>query len=295
MTSVVEDLIEAGIHFGQKRSAWNPRMKPFIYGTRNKIHIIDIRETVKGLLRARKLVEQVVASGKDVCFVGTKRQARSAIEKYATDVSMPYVIERWLGGTLTNFQTIRSRLKRLEELEKLEESGEIENYSKKMESQLLREKRKIKRNLEGIRKMDRLPGAMIVIDQMRETNALREAKSLGITTICLIDTDGNPELVDLPIPGNDDSMRSIDVVIRELADAVVRGKTARRQQAEGADEQGGEGQKPKRRSSRAAFRADDTSASGDEPTETTASGSEAAPATATMAAGETPSSKPASD
>ncbi len=276
MATVVEDLIEAGIHFGQKRSVWNPKMKPYIYGVRNQIHIIDIRETVKGLLRAKKLVENVVAGGKDVCFVGTKRQARSAIEKYAQDIGMPYVTERWLGGTLTNFQTIRSRLKRLIELEGLEDSGEIENYSKKMESQLLREKRKIKRNLDGIRNMTKLPGALVVVDQMRETNALREARSLGITTICLIDTDGDPALTDLPIPGNDDSMRSIEVVIRELAEAIVRGKTARSQKAEGADDPQDQS-KPKRRSSRASFRADE---------ETAAAESEEAPAaeagTATM-------------
>jgi len=259
MATVVEDLIEAGIHFGQKRSVWNPKMKPYIYGVRNQIHIIDIRETVKGLLRAKKLVENVVAGGKDVCFVGTKRQARSAIEKYARDIGMPYVTERWLGGTLTNFQTIRSRLKRLIELEGLEESGEIENYSKKMESQLLREKRKIKRNLDGIRNMNKLPGAMVVVDQMRETNALREARSLGITTVCLIDTDGDPALADLPIPGNDDSMRSIEVVIRELAEAIARGKTARSQKAEGADDPQDQS-KPKRRSSRTSFRADEQTA-----------------------------------
>jgi hypothetical protein len=133
-------------------------MKPYIYGLRNKIHVVDIRETVKGLLLAKKFVQRVVAEGKDVCFVGTKRQARAAVEKYAQDVGMPYVIERWLGGTLTNYRTIRERLARLEELEKLVESGEIENYSKKMASQLLREQRKITRNLQGIRNMDKHPG-----------------------------------------------------------------------------------------------------------------------------------------
>lgn len=131
MSSLVNDLIEAGIHFGQARSNWNPKMAPYIFGVRNKIHIIDIRESIKGLLLAKKFIQRVVGSGKDVCLVGTKRQARAAIEKYAGDVSMPYVTERWLGGTLTNFRTIRERLKRLEELEALIESGEIETYSKK--------------------------------------------------------------------------------------------------------------------------------------------------------------------
>ena len=232
MATLVKDLIEAGIHFGQRRSNWNPKMKPYIFGLRNKIHIIDIRQTIKGLLLAKKYVQKVVAEGKDVCFVGTKRQARAAVEKYAQDVSMPYVIERWLGGTLTNYRTIRERLKRLEELERLGESGEIQTYSKKMASQLLREQRKITRNLQGIRHMEKHPGCLIVIDVNREINALREARNLGIPTIALIDTDGDPDMVDIPIPGNDDSMRSIDVVVRVLCEAVTAGKTGRSPQVE---------------------------------------------------------------
>jgi small subunit ribosomal protein S2 len=256
VATIVKDLIEAGIHFGQRRSNWNPKMKPYIYGLRNKIHIVDIRETVKGLLLAKRFVQRTVAEGKDVCFVGTKRQARAAVEKYAQDVGMPYVAERWLGGTLTNYRTIRERLARLVELEKLVESGEIENYSKKMASQLLREQRKITRNLQGIRNMDKHPGCLVVIDVNREINALREARSLGIPTIALIDTDGDPDLVDLPIPGNDDSMRSIEVVIRELCEAVTAGKAGRT--AEGEAEKAPEedaGQTARRRSSRAMYRA----------------------------------------
>ena len=153
-------------------------------------------------------------------FVGTKRQAQSAVQKYAGEAGMPWVTERWLGGTLTNFATIRSRLKRLNELERLVESGEIETYSKKMTSQLMREKAKITRNLDGIRNMSKLPGAMVVIDANNETNALSEAKALRIPTIALVDTDGDPQLVDVPIPGNDDSLRSIEVVIADLMEAV---------------------------------------------------------------------------
>ncbi|MFK7959066.1 MAG: 30S ribosomal protein S2 [Phycisphaerales bacterium] len=254
--SLVKDLIEAGIHFGQRRSNWNPRMKQYIYGERNKIHIIDIRQTVKGLLLASRFVEKVVSSGKDVCFVGTKRQAQGALEQYARDVQMPFVTERWLGGTLTNFRTIRERLKRLEELEALVESGEIETYSKKMTSQLLREKRKITRNLDGIRTMNKLPGALVVVDVTRESNALREARSLGIPTICLIDTDGDPEMVDIPIPGNDDSMRSIEVIIRNLCEAVTRGKQGRSANTKG--DEGGEGGEDggRKRSRRAQFSSD---------------------------------------
>lgn len=257
-SSVVKELIEAGIHFGQRKSSWNPKMKHYIFGVRNKIHIMDIRETIKGLLLAKKFITQTVAEGKDVVFVGTKRQARASIEKYAQDVKMPYVIERWLGGTLTNFRTIRDRLKRLDELEHIVETGQINSYSKKMASQLGREQKKISRNLQGIRAMDKLPGAVIVVDTNREVNALREARSLGIPTICLIDTDGDPDLADIPIPGNDDSMRSIEVIIRELCEAVTQGKAGRTAAGEKpTDAAEGDGGQQRRRSSRSRFRADD--------------------------------------
>ncbi|MEM8756604.1 MAG: 30S ribosomal protein S2 [Planctomycetota bacterium] len=226
-SSLVQDLIEAGIHFGQRSSGWNPKMSPYIYGKRNGIHIIDIKETVKGLLLAKKFIVRTVAGGKDICFVGTKRQARQILEQYVGDASQHYVTERWLGGTLTNFRTIRARLKRLEELEAIEAEDNFQSYSKKMESQLRRESRKIKRNLDGVRRMDKLPGALVIIDVNREQTALREAQKLGIPTICLIDTDGDPAMADIPIPGNDDSMRSIDVIVRELCKAIAEGKQQR--------------------------------------------------------------------
>ncbi|MCH2148110.1 MAG: 30S ribosomal protein S2 [Phycisphaerales bacterium] len=257
---LVQDLLEAGIHFGQKKSAWNPRMKPYIWGTRNRIHIIDIRSTIRGLLLANKYITKVVSEGKDVVFVGTKRQARSCIEEHCADTGMPWVSERWLGGTLTNFRTIRERLKRLIELEGLVESGEIETYSKKMTSQLMREKRKITRNLQGIRNMSKQPGAVFVVDTTREVNALREAKVLGIPTIGLIDTDGNPEMVDIPIPGNDDSMRSIDVVVRTLSNAVKAGLELRRSDASQDKPLSDDDKKSKRRSSRSQFSAESDAA-----------------------------------
>ena len=261
---IVNTLLEAGIHFGQRRSNWNPKMKPYIWGVRNGLHIIDIRETVKGLLRAKKFIQDTVASGKDVVFVGTKRQAQSAVQKYAGEASMPWVTERWLGGTLTNFATIRSRLKRLNELEKLVDSGEIESYSKKMTSQLMREKSKITRNLDGIRNMNKLPGVMVVIDANNETNALREAKALRIPTIGLVDTDGDPQLVDLPIPGNDDSLRSIEVVVAALMEAVNAGLEGRRAK-EAADQKkvdddaqtAASQEENRQRSSRTSFKADE--------------------------------------
>ena len=202
-------------------------MAPYIFGKRNSIHIFDIRETVKGLLRAKKFLSAVVAQGHDVLIVGTKRQARDIVEKQAVRVGMHYVNERWLGGTLTNFQTIRSRLARLEELEELDRTGKINEYSKKMKSTFDRERRKIQRNLDGIRRMNRLPGALVIVDVHREYIAIREARKLGIPTVCLVDTDGDPDGVDIVIPGNDDAMRAIEFIVTQLADAIDEGKRAR--------------------------------------------------------------------
>jgi len=215
-------------------------MRPYIYGRRNLIHIIDVRETIRGLLRARKYLQQVAQGGSLVLFVGTKRQASETIEREAKRCGMPYVNDRWLGGTLTNFRTIRSRLARLEELEALRASEEIATYSKKMQSALAREYRKMYRNLNGIRTMNRLPECLVVVDPKKERNAVREARKLGITTVALIDTDSDPDEVDLPIPGNDDSIRSIELIIRYLADAVLAGRAAaaevKQAEAEGAVE-----------------------------------------------------------
>jgi len=239
-TVLVKDLIEAGVHFGHRTSRWNPKMRPYIYGRRNLIHIIDVRETIRGLLRARKYLQQVAQGGSLVLFVGTKRQASETIEREAKRCGMPYVNDRWLGGTLTNFRTIRSRLARLEELEALRASEEIATYSKKMQSALAREYRKMYRNLNGIRTMNRLPECLVVVDPKKERNAVREARKLGITTVALIDTDSDPDEVDLPIPGNDDSIRSIELIIRYLADAVLAGRAAaaevKQAEAEGAVE-----------------------------------------------------------
>ena len=257
---LVKSLVDAGVHFGHRVSRWNPKMQPYISGKRNMIHIIDVKETVKGLLRAKKLVQNVVASGKDILFVGTKRQARFAVEEESKRCGMHYVSERWLGGTLTNFRTIRDRLKRLEELEKLWETGQIETYSKKMKSTLNREMTKIKTNLEGIRRMDRMPGLMFIIDTRREHIAVKEAKKLGVPTVALIDTDSDPDLIDLPIPGNDDAMRAVEIIMRELADSAIEGKTGRAEKSE-ADQQG----QPRRRSARASFRADEGRPEGGEP------------------------------
>lgn len=254
----VKDLIDAGVHFGHRASRWNPKMRPYIYGKRNLIHIIDLRETVRGLLRAHRFIAQSIAKGNLILFVGTKRQAKEAIERESTRCGMPFVNERWLGGTLTNYRTIRDRLKRLQELEQLwlptgeradkmdmgsymksmlndagkfdltkaPKNSEIHGYSKKMVAQLNRELSKIRRNLLGIRDMTRLPDALIVVDPHREHIAVKEAQRMGVTTLALIDTDSDPDTVDLPIPGNDDSIRSIDLILAKMADAVMEGRAA---------------------------------------------------------------------
>ena len=264
----VKDLLDAGVHYGHRASRWNPKMRPYIYGKRNLIHIIDLRETVRGLLRSYRYLSQVVSRGQLVLFVGTKRQGKEILAKEAGRCGMPYVSERWLGGTLTNFRTIRSRLNRLKELEnmwlpagdnplryemnsyiagfmteagkmdlaKAPDTAPIRNNSKKMISSLSRELLKIRRNLLGIREMTRLPEVLIVVDPKREHIAIKEAKRMGVTTVSLIDTDSDPDSIDLPIPGNDDSIRSIEVIVAKLADAILEGRATLppEQQGQGA-------------------------------------------------------------
>ncbi|MSR31939.1 MAG: 30S ribosomal protein S2 [Gemmataceae bacterium] len=254
----VKDLMDAGVHFGHRTSRWNPKMRPYIYGKRNLIHIIDLRETVRGLLRASRFLSKLASNGSQILFVGTKRQAKDTVETESRRAGMHYVSERWLGGTLTNYRTIRDRLKRLQELEamwlpsyenpakvdlpayiktmlgengrldihKAPESAHIRSYSKKMVSNLSRELYKIQRNLSGIRDMNRLPDVLVVVDPNREKIAIQEAKRMGIATVALIDTDSDPDDVDLPIPANDDSIRSVELILAKLADAVLEGRAA---------------------------------------------------------------------
>ena len=251
---LVQKLIDAGVHLGSPVSRWNPKMAPYIQGKRGALHVINVKETLKGIILAKKLIQKTVAGGKDVLFVGTKRQARNVVAEEADRCGMPYVSERWLGGTLTNFRTIRARLNRLDELDKLWETGQIDTYSKKMKATLGRERLKIKTNLEGIRRMEKMPGLMFIIDTRREHIAVKEAKKLGVPTAAVIDTDSDPELIDLPVPGNDDSMRALELIMHELADAAIAGKQGRSPDKQGAE--GGE--RPQRRSSRAAFKSDNS-------------------------------------
>ena len=224
---VVKDILEAGVHFGHKASRWNPKMRPYIYGRRNKIHIIDLKETVRGLVRAQKYLQKVSAQGSLVLFVGTKRQAQEAVVEAAAACGMPYCTERWLGGTLTNFRTVRARLRRLEELETLETTGDmLTKFSKKQQSRLLRELKKIRKNLGGIREMNRLPEAVFIVDPSKEKNCVAECRNLGVKIVSLIDTDSNPDMVDLASPGNDDSIRSIRLILGYVSDAINAGKAS---------------------------------------------------------------------
>ena len=236
MSALVKELVEAGVHYGHRASRWNPKMRPYIYARKNLIHIIDVRETVRGLLRAKKYLAQLSSQGSLILFVGTKRQAADTIGREALRCGMPFVNDRWLGGTLTNFRTIRSRLGRLEELESIRDSEKINSYSKKMQSALNREYRKMFRNLNGIRTMSRLPECLIIVDPKKEKNAVSEAQKLGVASVALIDTDCDPDLVDLPIPGNDDSMRSIELIIKMLADAILAGKNRAAVESQHANE-----------------------------------------------------------
>ena len=232
----IKELVGAGVHFGHRVSRWNPKMKPYIFGKRNLIHIVDLKETMKGLIRGSRFLARVAARGEDILFVGTKRQARNGVQSQAERCGMPYVTERWLGGTLTNFRTITSRVRRLEELEDLEKTGRIELYSKKMISSFTREREKMLRNLEGIRNMRRLPGVLVVVDPSNEKIAVAEARKLGIPVVCLTDTDSDPDLVDIVIPGNDDAIRSIQLFVRRMADAIIEGKKQAPKQAAGRKE-----------------------------------------------------------
>jgi small subunit ribosomal protein S2 len=222
----VKELLEAGVHYGHRTSRWNPKMDRYIFGKRKGIHIIDLRQTLRGLIKARRFLMHLAAEGQPVLVVGTKRQAAAVVREEASARDVPYVADRWLGGMLTNFKTVRRSLGRLEELERLEETGEINNFSKKMISSLQREKRKILRNLEGVRTLERVPAALVVVDPRRDKIAIREAVKLQIPVVGILDTDCDPDDIDICIPCNDDSIRSIQLILQHLMDAIDAGRQA---------------------------------------------------------------------
>jgi small subunit ribosomal protein S2 len=222
----VDALIENGVHFGHRASRWNPKMRPFIHSKRNTIHIIDLRQTVRGLMRATHYLKALSSEGGKVLMVGTKRSAKEAVRAVAQRTKMPYITERWLGGMLTNFRTIRTRLKRLHELEAEETSGLFEAQSKKAQSRHRTEKKKILKNLEGVRDLEQLPAALLIIDPRNEHIAVEEANKMRIPVIALLDTDCDPDPIDIAIPGNDDAMRSVSLILGKAGDAIEEGVKA---------------------------------------------------------------------
>ncbi|MFO7275607.1 MAG: 30S ribosomal protein S2 [Pseudomonadota bacterium] len=227
MASVsMRQMLEAGVHFGHQTRFWNPKMAPYIFGERNKIHIINLEKTQPMYVEAANFIKNLVADGGIVLFVGTKRAAREAIQKEAERCGMPYVNQRWLGGMLTNFKTIRQSIKRLAELTEMSTSGALEKRGKKEATQLRREMEKLEKSLGGIKNMESLPDALFVIDVGHEKIAVHEAKKLGIPVVAVVDTNCSPEGIDYVIPGNDDAMRAIQLYASGIADAVLEGKAS---------------------------------------------------------------------
>jgi small subunit ribosomal protein S2 len=229
----VKELLEAGVHFGHQTRRWNPQMKPYIFEARNGIHVINLNQTTTLLQEATDFLSKIVAKGGNVLFVGTKKQAQAATKEAAAACGQPYVTERWLGGMMTNLKTIKKSLKRLQEIEKMEEDGTLNDYGKKEQSMLRREASRMHRNLDGIRHMDKYPDAIFIIDLKREHNAVAEARKLNIPIVAIVDTNCDPTLATHPIPGNDDSIRSIRVILTAIQEKLQLSRSER--QASTAD------------------------------------------------------------
>jgi small subunit ribosomal protein S2 len=234
----IEDLLKAGTHFGHLTSRWNPKMKSYIFMERNGIHIIDLMQTQALLDQAADAAARFARQGRRIMFVGTKKQAKDAVRQAAEECNQPYVVERWLGGTLTNFQTIRKSIRRMESITKMQEDGTFEQLKKKERLMRMREHEKLEKTLGGIAEMPRLPGALYIVDINREHIAVDEARKLGIPIIAMVDTNVDPDLVNFPIPANDDALKSIQIVTSVIASAVNEGLKSREvQAAEGEAEQ----------------------------------------------------------
>ncbi len=246
----MKQLLEAGVHFGHQTRRWNPKMKPYIFGARNGIHIIDLQKTVRLFKDAYEFIIKTVSEGYSVLFVGTKKQARDSVVEESERCGMFYVVNRWLGGTLTNFQTIRRSISRLKELESMKRDGTINRYTKKEILRMEKELVKLEKNLGGIKNMDELPGAVFVIDPKREKIAIREARKLNIPVIAIADSNCDPDEIDYIIPGNDDAIRAIRLMCSKVADACIEGhdlaeerlraETKLREEQEMAESEGGE-------------------------------------------------------
>ena len=221
----MKQLLEAGVHFGHQTRRWNPKMAPYIFTERNGIYIIDLQKTVKKVEEAYNFIREVSAEGKDILFVGTKKQAQEAIQEEAIRSNMHFVNNRWLGGMLTNFETIKTRIKRLAEIERMQEDGTFEVLPKKEVIKLKGELEKLEKNLGGIRNLDcENIGAMFIVDPRKEKNAISEAKILGIPVVAIVDTNCDPEEVDYVIPGNDDAIRAVKLITAKMADGIIEGR-----------------------------------------------------------------------
>jgi small subunit ribosomal protein S2 len=220
---LVQSLLEAGVHFGHQTKKWNPKMKPYIYGEKNGIYIVDLEKTMAALTRACNFIREVAATGAPILFVGTKPQARPIIEEEAKRAGMYFVTQRWLGGMLTNYATLKNSVKRYKQLIQMREDGTFELLKKKEVSMLEKEIVKLEKNLSGVVEMDKLPGALFVIDAKNEDIAVKEANRLGIPVVAVVDTDSDPDRVDYPIPGNDDAIRSIKLLTSVITDSLLEG------------------------------------------------------------------------
>ena len=230
----MKDLLESGVHFGHQRRRWNPKMKKYIFGVRKNIYIIDLQKTLRHIKYAYNVVRDAAAEGKTILFVGTKKQAVEAIKEHATRAGMPYVNHRWLGGMLTNFKTIQKSIRKLEIIEKMQETGQVNLLTKKERLILERRRAKLEKVIGGIRNMKKLPDMLFIVDIVKEKNAVNEANKLGIPVVAPVDTNCDPDLVDYPVPGNDDAIRSVNLFCKTIADAIIEGKEMAESAAEEA-------------------------------------------------------------
>lgn len=247
-TPTFEQLLEAGCHFGHLKRKWNPAMAPYIFMERNGIHIIDLYKTAAKIEEAADALRQIAKSGKKVLFVATKKQAKEAISKHASEIGMPFVVERWPGGMLTNFPTIRKAVKKMTNIDKMTKDGTFDNLSKREKLQITRQRAKLEKNLGSIADLSRLPSALFVVDVMKEHIAVAEANRLGIPVFAIVDTNSNPQNIDFIIPANDDASKSIDVILDSVCAAMAEGLQERQvEKADSEDKEEAAAEAPKRR------------------------------------------------
>ena len=232
----IKELLDAGVHFGHLTRKWDPSMAPYIFMERNGIHVIDLNKTAAKLEEAREAIRKIAASGKKILFVATKKQAKEILENQMKGLNMPYITERWPGGLLTNFITIRKAVKKMSNIDKMIQDGTFETLSKRERLQVTRQRAKLEKNLGSISEMNRIPGAIFIVDVRKEHIAVEEAKKLNIPTFGLVDTNSNPNLVDFPIPGNDDASKSINVILEYITEAVTEGLSARKSDKKDGEE-----------------------------------------------------------